>query len=707
MTRTASLTRTRTLVAALLGVLLAASCVAAASLEAKPKKKKGNGAPLTEVFDVRPTAGGFERAITFDYLPGGRMLVGEKVGRLWLVQPNGSKRLVLDLSSRVVNERERGLEGIEVASDFATSRRVYLIYAFKVNPSNPSGRQALRLTYIRLGSSYNLLNPSSPETVVLGKEATSPCKAVSNKRDCPASISAVHQGGTVLSDPDGTLWVGFGDSNLPESPGNQVFRTFNPKSTAGKILHIDSEGNGLKKHPFCKKTKKLDRTCTKVHAVGFRNPFRFVLTPSGRPIVADVGWNAREEINLVKKGRNYGWPCKEGSLRTAFYREKKRCQKLYGKKKALAGPIYSYPNNNKLGGAAAIMGPQHQSPSYPRGLRGAYFFGDYASRFIKEGVLRKGKLKGIRTVATNVFPVQFRVAPNGNIAFVDFAMGTINELVYAPNKAPTARASASPRAFCANSGNVSFSSRGSSDREGDPLTYRWDFESDGTTDSTAANPTHFYAVPGTKTATLRVSDGNATDSATVTIYVGDCPPSATVHSPRSGSQFTIGSPVSLRASGTDPDDGGTLGNSRFKWDVVLIHKGHAHDLGTFTGRSARFNPVADHDADSYYQVTLSVTDPGGLTVVKGPLRVSPETVRLRLKTNIGKVKLSYGGRNVKAPEKFRAAIGFEANLSAPKRVRKKGRTFRFKRWSIGGRRSQVFTIPGNKKTVTAKYKPGG
>jgi hypothetical protein len=141
--------------------------------------------------------------------------------------------------------------------------------------------------------------------------------------------------------------------------------------------------------------------------------------------------------------------------------------------------------------------------------------------------------------------------------------------------------------------------------------------------------------------------------------------------------------------------------------VVLIHKGHKHELGTFTGRTARFQPVADHDADSHYEVTLSVRDPHGFVLVKGPIRVEPETVRLRLRTNIGKVKLSYGGRNVRAPEKFRAAVGFEANLSAPARVRKKGRVFRFKRWSQGGRRSQVFTIPGKKKKLTAKYRRGG
>jgi glucose/arabinose dehydrogenase len=696
-------------VAALLGAALVVLSFAAASPEAKPKKKKdpGGGVPLTEQFDVRTVAGGFDRSISFDYLPNGRILVAEKVGRIYRVDPDGSNRtLLLDLSPQIQNERERGLEGIEVASDFATSRRVYFVYTYRVNPLNPSGPQALRLSYFQLDGNDNVVNPAAPEHIVLGKDATGPCPAISNRRDCPASIAATHQGGTVLSDSDGTLWVGYGDSNLPESPGDHVFRTMNPESTAGKLLHIDENGNGLKGHPFCKKTKDLSRTCTKVYARGFRNPFRFVLTPGGRPLVADVGWNEREEINLVKKGANYGWPCMEGSIPTPFYRDMKRCQRFYANPRKLRKPTYEYPNNRNLGGAAAIMGPQHASPSYPPGLNGAFFFGDYASRFIKEGVLRKGKLKGIRTVATEVFPVQFRVAPNGNISYIDFLMGTVNELVYSPNKAPVAVASATPEAFCppANARTVGFSAAGTSDPEGDALVYQWDFESNGSVDATGPSASHVYPSNGVFTATLRVSDASSTSTATVRVFAGNCPPSVSLQGPASGSLFRIGSPVQMAASGSDD---GPLPDSAFKWDVVLVHKDHKHEVGTFLGRSAEFHPVTDHDADSHYEVTLSVTDAGGYTLVLPTQTLEPETVRVRVRTNIGKLRLSYGGREVGAPAQFQSAIGFHATLSAPATVRKGGSLYRFRRWTQGGRRNQVLVVPDHPERLIAKYKRAG
>jgi glucose/arabinose dehydrogenase/PKD repeat protein len=694
--------RTRLAAVAALGLLLLTTATAAAP-EAKPRKdKKKNGPPLATQFDQRTLASGFRRPITFDFLPDGNMLVGEKAGLIYLVNADGEASLLLDISAQVVNERERGLEGIEVASDFATSRRVYLTYAFDVNPQDPPGPQALRVSYITLNPNDTLANPAAPETVVLGKDATGPCPAISNTRDCPPSRAATHQGGTVLSAADGTLFVGFGDSNLPEAPGKQVFRTYNPASTAGKLLHVDANGNGLPKHPFCRRNKDLTDTCTKIFARGLRNPFRFTLTPGGTPIAGDVGWTLKEEIDLVRPGRNYGWPCFEGTSRTPFYREQRRCQNAYAKSGQFTKPIFEYRNNDKLGGAAVIMGPFYPGGAYPRKLQGSYFFGDYAERFIKSAKLRKGRLRKPRTVATDVFPVQFRLAPDGNLAFVDFLGGTVTELVYAPNHAPTARAAASP-----DNGPtplmVNFSSAGTTDPEGDALTYDWDF-GDGSPHSSSPNPTHTYVGPdATRTARLRVSDGISTSTASVRIFVGNSAPSATVFAPVGGSSYRDGQTVSLSATGSDPDDG-ALPASAFSWDVLLVHKDHRHTLGTFTGNQTAFQTVTDHDADSFYEITLTVTDSEGLSTTLPKNMIVPQTVLLRIRSNLEKLRLSYAGRTVKTPEKLNSAIGFRASLAAPARVVRDGATYRFKRWSQGGRRVQTLEVPAAPTTVRAVYK---
>jgi glucose/arabinose dehydrogenase len=697
--------RNRAVAAVLMSVLLAV-LGAAVVTEAKPKNMgMGGGEPaLASQFDTRTLASGFEKSISFDFLPSGRILVAEKGGRLYLVD-SGDKTLLLDISSQIVTDRERGLEGIEVASDFATSHRVYLLYGYKANPLRPTGPQALRLSYITLNPNDTLANPASPLTVILGKDATGPCPPISNRRDCPASIGATHQGGTVLSAPDGSLFVGFGDSNLPDSPGPQVFRTYNPASTAGKILHIDANGNGLRGHPFCRKNKDLTDTCTKIYAEGFRNPFRFTLTPAGDPIVADVGWNEREEVDLVKKGKNYGWPCMEGTVRTPFYRDQRRCQALY-KKNRFSKPIYDYANNVKEGGAAAIMGPHYASGAYPGSVNNTFFFGDYASRFIKEARLsrKKGTFRGIRTVATDVFPVQFRLSPStGNVTYLDFINGTVNELVFSPvNKGPKAQLNASPTSGAAPL-VVGFSSAGTSDPNGDPLTYDWDF-GDGGPHSSLANPTHAYPA-GTYTAKLKVTDSQgASDTKAIKIYSGNSAPTASIIAPTGNTLYRDGQPVTMQAVGNDAEDG-PLPPGAFSWDVLLQHKRHKHTLGSVTGNPAPFHAVTDHDADSFYEITLTVTDSDGLSVTLPTIVVRPQTVKLMLESDVPGVRLSYGGRPISPPKRLTAAVGFHANLTAPARVSRGGRSFRFTGWSQGGSRVQIFDVPDKKTTLRAEYKP--
>ncbi len=90
------------------------------------------------------------------------------------------------------------------------------------------------------------------------------------------------------------------------------------------------------------------------------------------------------------------------------------------------------------------------------------------------------------------------------------------------NRPPVAQAAATPQSGTAPLA-VSLSSAGSSDPDGDPLSYSWKF-GDGTPGSTAANVTHTYTTPGTYTAELTVSDGKGnSDSKTVTIVVSSAP----------------------------------------------------------------------------------------------------------------------------------------------------------------------------------------
>src|SRR5882762_9915488 len=148
--------------------------------------------------------------------------------------------------------------------------------------------------------------------------------------------------------------------------------------------------------------------------------------------------------------------------------------------------------------------------------------------------------------------------PDGSVYYVDIGFNdqyvpndaAIRRIRYIlGNQPPVARASASPSSGTAPL-QVSFSSAGSVDPEGTPLSYSWVF-GDGAS-STEANPVHTYSASGAYVARLTVSDGtNNTLSSDLNITVGN-PPTATILSPADASTFRAGDLIHFSGTGTDP-----------------------------------------------------------------------------------------------------------------------------------------------------------
>ena len=187
---------------------------------------------------------------------------------------------------------------------------------------------------------------------------------------------------------------------------------------------------------------------------------------------------------------------------------------------------------------------------FPSSYEGSYFFGDYAQHWIKRlTVDASGNLTGVfnfEPADGSLFGpygdiVYLSEGPDGSLYYLDlgysdnsgtFGVSKLRRIRYvSADQPPTSVAAANPTTGLPPL-TVSFSSAGSVDPEGQPLTYSWDF-GDNTT-STAANPMHTYAVAGQYTVRLTVSDGvNTTPSTPLTIRVGT-PPTATILSPTDG-----------------------------------------------------------------------------------------------------------------------------------------------------------------------------
>ncbi|MDQ2678963.1 MAG: PKD domain-containing protein, partial [Actinomycetota bacterium] len=164
-----------------------------------------------------------------------------------------------------------------------------------------------------------------------------------------------------------------------------------------------------------------------------------------------------------------------------------------------------------------------------------------------------------------------------------------------PNEAPTAVAAATPTTQRVGL-PVVFSSAGSADTDGTIASYHWDF-GDGQSANTA-NPTHAYALPGVRTATLTVTDnagGTATASVEITVTPNAAPTAAASGTPTTGTEPLL---VTFSSAGSNDTDGTIVS--------------YAWDFGD-GGSSSSANPSRTYTAPGTYTAQLTVTDDFGAT----------------------------------------------------------------------------------------------
>lgn len=176
-----------------------------------------------------------------------------------------------------------------------------------------------------------------------------------------------HNAGQLAFGPDGYLYVGLGDGGWMNDPqGNGQ----NPATLLGSMLRIDVDRTEGKQgyavpadNPFVGQKGFRPETW----AYGLRNPWRYAFAPDGRLIVADVGQDRYEEIDLIVRGGNYGWNIREAGH---CLDEDEDCPTA-----GLIDPFYAYPRDD---GRSITGGYVYAGQAIPA-LRGKYVFGDFIS----------------------------------------------------------------------------------------------------------------------------------------------------------------------------------------------------------------------------------------------------------------------------------------------------------------------------------------
>lgn len=295
-------------------------------------------------------------------LPSSRTLVWERQGRVWLLEADGTRASTptLDLHDEVGGWRDYGLMSVVADPQVAVNGFIYLLYVVDRHHLDFAGTQQYsattdtyfaatigRITRYRLTaeSGFAVADPSS-RTVLLGESAST-------------GIPIVHQShglGTMAFGSDGTLLVTTGDSAsyLAVDTGGQVtdgyvndglargilrakenigaFRSQLVDALNGKVLRLDpSTGDGVPSNPwFDAAAPRAPRS--RAFALGLRNPFRAwidttsgatdpALAQPGTLTIADVGWNAWEDLQVCSAARqNFGWPLFEGlTVNTGYW----------------------------------------------------------------------------------------------------------------------------------------------------------------------------------------------------------------------------------------------------------------------------------------------------------------------------------------------------------------------------------------------------
>jgi uncharacterized repeat protein (TIGR03806 family) len=298
---------------------------------------------------------------------------------------------------------EGGLLGMAFHPSWATNRRAYLSFT----EGSPMVSVVARFTSTDGGLT---LNPTTREDII--------------RIDQPFDN---HNGGQIAFGPDGFLYIALGDGG---SGGDPLGSAQDTTDLLGSLLRLDVDGappyaippdNPFAGGAVCSADHGISAGhCPEIYAWGLRNPWRFSFdSATGDLWAGDVGQGAREEIDLIQRGGNYGWDCREGT--TNYSSPAPSCNV----ETALAPPVHEYGRSL---GSSVTGGYVYRGAELPA-LVGRYLFADYGSGRIWRLAPNGGGFVSEELLDTTLSIASFGEGNDGELYVIDIAGGGLHKIV--------------------------------------------------------------------------------------------------------------------------------------------------------------------------------------------------------------------------------------------------------------------------------------
>ena len=235
-------------------------------------------------FDVVTVAEGLVNPWSLAFLPGGKMLVTERPGRLRVLGADGKLSAPVTGLPAVDARGQGGLLDVVLDPGFAKNSLIYWSYA-----EPKEGQAGVNNTAVARGKFVD--DAAAPRVEEM--------QVIYHQR--PSLNSPLHFGSRLIFGRDGTLFVTQGDRSITE--GRMQSQTLS--SGLGKIARINTDGSIPKDNPFVGKEGVLPE----IWSFGHRNIQSATLHPTtGELWEVEHGTRGGDEINIARKGKDYGWP---------------------------------------------------------------------------------------------------------------------------------------------------------------------------------------------------------------------------------------------------------------------------------------------------------------------------------------------------------------------------------------------------------------